>query len=883
MEAHKAATVYVGSRTYIGTWCRWRLVEFDDKGGAGGEWRVVRQRRVKVMFQISPQMGTGTFPVWLVSTSRHDSRSINTISIVRSKVETLRVRSDRTEIEGYRDTIASASAPLLIPSRTTSTRRHLASNPRAMVHRAMKFTPQVLLSAPRRSAGVPNAAGNKVLFTTSTYSFSSHEKETELRVLDVGTGESNRLAHNDDISDLNWLDDDEFICLQAEKDGTTSLYWASIKGCEKGVKLGTSHYVIGNIDAGAANLKVVQLDSKGKDFGLVVSAQASPDGSLYTTQKAKKTTQSTGRLYDSLYVRHWDTWMTKERNALWYGKISKDAKDGKWKMSALTNALKDTGLACPIEPFGGTDNFDIYAGGIVFVAKDPQLDPALNTKCNVYLIKVQDWTGKGERERNLFQVVIPGFEGASTSPVCSRDGKKAAFLSMKKNGYEADKNQVFVLPDLAAEKLEATRAFSVGDSNYEGHWDRSPGSICFSADGKSLLVTAEEMGYNKLFILGADLADEADPVALTKTGTVTDVKPLPSGQIFLSGSSLVDNSWYAMLNPSPSEPPTTSDAFISPLATWTHSNSSAGTKFNLSPSQVSSTWTPSSNPSINKEVHSLVVKPSYFSPEKTYPVAYLIHGGPQGAWNDSWSTRWNPAVFAEQGYIVVAPNPTGSTGYGQAFCDAIRNNWGGDPYQDIVNVFNWVGQEGNLPGADNERAVALGASYGGYMVNWIQGHDLGRKLKALVCHDGILSTAGMLATEELYFPFHDMGGTAWYDPGFKSKPSSSSAAAQAKKNFGAKTLADWRKWSPDEHFSEWATPELVIHSEKDYRITIADGLAAFNVLQARGVESQLLTFPDENHWVLKPENSLVWHKVRSLPYCLWKLREEPADEMCRSC
>lgn len=142
----------------------------------------------------------------------------------------------------------------------------------------------------------------------------------------------------------------------------------------------------------------------------------------------------------------------------------------------------------------------------------------------------------------------------------------------------------------------------------------------------------------------------------------------------------------------------------------------------------------------------------------------------------------------------------------------------------------------------------------------IQGHDLGRKFKALVCHDGILSTSGMLATEELYFPFFDLGGTPWFDPGFNASDKSS-AAAQAKRNFSNATMSDWRKWDPSEHFANWSTPQLVIHNSKDYRICISDGLAAFNVLQARGVESQLLTFPDENHFVLKPENSLVWHKT----------------------
>ncbi|KAK1035494.1 hypothetical protein LTR33_016470, partial [Friedmanniomyces endolithicus] len=304
---------------------------------------------------------------------------------------------------------------------------------------------------------------------------------------------------------------------------------------------------------------------------------------------------------------------------------------------------------------------------------------------------------------------------------------------------------------------------------------------------------------------------------------------------------------------------------------WTHSNTSSGAKFGLNSQQVSSIWTPASNPKITKEVHSIVVRPSNFDKAEKYPVAYLIHGGPQGSWADSWSTRWNPAVFAEQGYIVVAPNVTGSTGYGQKFTDAIRNNWGGDPYQDIVNCFDWVGE--HMPEADNSRAVALGASYGGYMMNWIQGHDLGRKLKALVCHVGILTFAGsMLATEELYFPFHDLGGTPWYDPGFNA------AGKEAKGNFGSSTLSDWKRWDPSEHLDKWATPQLVIHNEKDYRLPISEGLAPFNVLQARGIESRFLTFPDESkhsqpiglgilltiavdHFVLKPENSLVWHKV----------------------
>ncbi|EME38433.1 hypothetical protein DOTSEDRAFT_92472 [Dothistroma septosporum NZE10] len=716
-----------------------------------------------------------------------------------------------------------------------------------MVQRAMKFTPKVLLSAPRRSAGVPNASGTKVLYTVSTYSFETHDKTVALRVLDVDSGESHELAKNDEISDLNWLDEDEFACLQAEKHGSTSLYVASVAKVIKKSKFGESHYIAGTIEGPAGNLKVKKLPG-GDDFAVVVSAQANPDGTLFDPNNSKKT-RATGQLHTGLFVRHWDTYEPKQRNALFYGKLSKEA--GKYKLSELNNALTDTGLESPMRPFGGIDNFDLSAGRIAFVAKDPDLNPALSTKSNVHIISIDSWSSD---RRSVIRVSIPDFEGASSSPAFSPDGSTLAFLSMKTGGYEADRNEIFLLHlPASVSKSSDTSPAKISVQKDGEDWNRSPQSIVFSTDGRSLLVTAEDVGAGKVFsISGIHFNRTIRP--LTQHGTISNVRPLAGGKLFVSGSSIIENSFYAIVDP------LIPDGRLDSLITWTNTNSGAGSKFGLHSKQVASIWTPASNPEVNKEVHSIVVKPSDFDSSKKYPVAYVIHGGPQSAWGDSWSTRWNPAVFAEQGYIVLCPNPTGSTGYGQAFTDAIRRNWGGDPYQDIVNVFEWVGQ--NMPEADNDRAVALGASYGGYMMNWIQGHDLGRKFKALVCHDGITSFAGgMLATEELYFPFYDLGGTPWFDPGFKSVPGGPSSAAQGHGNFGSSTLSDWRKWDPSEHFANWSTPQLVIHSSKDYRLPIAEGLAAFNVLQARGVDSQFLHFPDENHWVLKPENSLLWHKV----------------------
>lgn len=411
---------------------------------------------------------------------------------------------------------------------------------------------------------------------------------------------------------------------------------------------------------------------------------------------------------------------------------------------------------------------------------------------------------------------------------------------MATDGYESDKNRIVMFRQFSTtSSILFQQLLSTSDGR--GAWDRSPSSIMFANDGKTLLAQAEEIGKGCLFEI--DLVTSIPPRKLTSSGYVLDVASLATGtdKLLVSSNSLIDNSVYQIIDPTGN-----SEAII------VSSNSKQGSLFGLSPSQVSSLWWKGAN---NHDVHAWMMKPSSFDPEKKYPLAYLIHGGqfapnplapsstsplttisgPQGAWNDQWSTRWNPAVFAEQGYIVICPNPTGSTGYGQSFTDAIRTQWGGRPYEDLAKGFSYI--EDELPFVDTDRAVALGASYGGYMMNWMQGHSLGRRFKALVCHDGVFSMTAQLASDEQYFPVHDLGGPLWGNQ------------------------ESYDRWDPSRFTADWDTPMLVIHNELDYRLTIAEGLAMFNVLQMRGVESLFLSFPDENHWVLKQENSLVWHLV----------------------
>ena len=671
---------------------------------------------------------------------------------------------------------------------------------------------RALLSAPRRSAAVPNPVDGKLaLYTVSTYSFESHKKNSEIRALDISSGQSTLITNEGKASEPNWLEDgNKLVWLKEGEKGATQLIVGDVD------KAGES-YVAAVVPGPISNLKLKAV-ADGK-LAIAVTGKAKPDGSLYNPENEPKKF-TTGLVYDSLMVRHWDKYVTSNKNTIWTGMLYKS--DGQYGLSDLTNPLKGTGLESPMPPFGGLDHFDVSNTGIVFVAKDPTLDTAFNTKCDFYFVPLGTFSVSSHSGRPQ-KVEVEGFEGACSSPVFSPDGRAAAFLKMKQNGYESDKNRILLVPDLS--KLSAvTEVLKSNDG--KGLWDRSPGAVSFSVDGRSLYLQAEDKGRGLLYKLDIP-ADPADltslPEPLTESGYISDVQPVSanSTELFISSTDLIDNSIYNIIDPaSPSE------------ARLISSNSRNGSSFRLSKDQVSNIWFKGSG---DYDVHALVMKPSNFSSDNKYPLAYLIHGGPQGAWNDQWSTRWNPAIFAEQGYVVITPNPTGSTGYGQAFTDAITKSWGGLPYEDLVSGFEYIKE--NLSYIDTSRSVALGASYGGYMMNWMQGHALGKEFKALVTHDGVFSMANQMSSDEQYFPNHDLGGPYWT------------------------AMEEWEKWNPAKHTGNWSTPQLIIHNELDYRLPISEGLAAFNVLQERKIPSRFLTFPDENHWVLSEENSLLWHTV----------------------
>lgn len=487
--------------------------------------------------------------------------------------------------------------------------------------------------------------------------------------------------------------------------------------------------------------------------------------------EAEKKPLTSAKIYTNLFARHWDSWVGENRNAIFYGSLKKKASSSLvLEAPGLVNVLAGTGLQSPVPPFGGAGDFDISSSGVVFVARDPKLSPATHTKSDLYYVPLRSFTQAKPPAPQLIKTgKLRGYSGA---PAFSHDGKSVAFTRMRHDQYESDKTRLLLVPDV--EDLSNVQEF-YSTPDEEGGWDRRPDSVLWSEDDKELYVVAEDLGRSKIFKLPASPLEARDlpEVVSDIEGSIADVRPLPGGKLFVSASSLVDNSFYTSVDPR-----------SEPTSLLLSSNTKQGRTFGLSRAQVSELWFDGAG---SYKVHAWVLRPSNFTPDKKYPLAMLIHGGPQSAWADSWSTRWNPAVFAEQGYVVVMPNPTGSTGYGMSLQNGIRNSWGGRPYEDLVACYDHVASPASGMSAyvDLDRAVALGASYGGYMVNWIQGHDLGRRFKALVCHDGVFSTLNQYASEELFFPIHDFGGELWTN------------------------REGYEKWDPARFAGNWQTPQLV--------------------------------------------------------------------------
>ena len=527
--------------------------------------------------------------------------------------------------------------------------------------------------------------------------------------------------------------------------------------------------------------------------------------------------KATGVLYTRLFVRHWDEWADGTRNQLWALPLDAGGQAGVAKP-----LMRGFDGDSPSKPFGGDTDYAISPDGraLVFSARLAGTSEPWSTNFDLYQVPLDGSAPPRD--------ITAGNSAWDAAPLFSPDGRRLAYKATARPGFEADRFAV-MLRDVATGVTHALAP----------RWDRSADAMAWSADGRTLYVTAADTGHQVLFALDSGTGE---PTPLTTDGHVAELDVAGSTLVYARDSLAGPVQLYAVATTGQPAPAGTSfDA--SPAQTpgrtptqaaarqLTHADADKLAGVTLAPYQQFSFtgWN-------NETVHAYVMPPAAARPGQRYPVAFLIHGGPQGSFGDSWSYRWNPQTYAAAGYASVFVDFHGSEGYGQAFTDSISGHWGDRPLADLKA--GWTAALAKFPYLDASRACALGASYGGYMVYWIAG-VWPQPWRCLVDHDGVFDNRIMgYATEELWFSEWENGrATPWERP------------------------ENYERFNAVDHVADWRDPMLVIHSARDYRIPLEQGLAAFTAMQRRGIPSEFLTFPDENHWVLKPQNSELWQKT----------------------
>ncbi|WP_343698499.1 S9 family peptidase [Caulobacter sp.] len=648
------------------------------------------------------------------------------------------------------------------------------------------FTAKDMASLDRLSDPRVSPDGRHVLYSVRTLDYPANKAAMSLWVADLKTKMAPRRLKISDggASSGRWSADGKAIYFSSSRaGGTEQVFRTDVMG-ETATQVTKAPF----------DVQAFRVAPDGKT--IVVGQAVFPDcADLSCTEArlaAKGATKATGVVYDKLFVRHWDTWADGTQNHLFAWTLGPDGVATGQAIDLMKGFDGDT----PTKPYGGDDDFTISPDGktLTFSAKVAGKDEAWTTNYDVWSVALDG----SDKPRNLTEAN----KAWDAAPVYSTDGKFAAYRAMKRPGFEADRFGIIVR-DLAngqARELAPT-------------WDRSADSIAWSRDGKTIYATALDVGQGKLFAIDVKTGKVT---ALTGEGHVGAFDVGPTGIVYASDSLKSPSELYMTLpKGGPVKVASVSSEALKDVA-WGEPE-----QFNFKG------WN-------DETVHGFVLKPANYDASKKYPVAFLIHGGPQGSFSNSWSYRWNPQVYANAGYAVVMVDFHGSTGYGQAFTDAISQHWGDRPLEDLQK--GWAAALSKYSFLDADRACALGASYGGYMVNWIAG-NWNAPWKCLVNHDGVFDTRAMgYATEELWFTEWENGGTPW-------QPNTT-----------------YETFNPANHVDKWVKPQLVVQGQLDYRIPVEQGLATFSALQRKGVPSKLLYFPNENHWVLKAQNSVQWHK-----------------------
>jgi dipeptidyl aminopeptidase/acylaminoacyl peptidase len=635
------------------------------------------------------------------------------------------------------------------------------------------------LASVRRVGGFSlSPDGRWVAYSVGTPDVEENRTRTGIWLQPVEGGEARKLTSAEKRdSDPKFSPDGKRLAFLSNRDGSSQIYVQDLSGGEP-------------VQAAAfpADISGFRWSPDGRFF--VFTSDVFPECADAACNeknfKDREKSKTKARVAERLLFRHWDSWKNGLRTHIWKVPISGPA-------SAAVDLTPGDHDAPPFSIDGG-DDYDVSPDGQELVyASNPDKVEAISTNGDVW---IESFDGKG-KARDVTEA-NKAYDG---TPKFSPDGKWIAYRAQKRPGFESDRFTLMLLERGTGKIRSLTE-------DYDG-WVES---FAWAPDSRSLFFTSDVGARGAIFRVGL----EGRPARIWRGASASDLTVSRDGKrIYFSSSSLTRAPEIWSVGPDGKG-----------AAAVTHVNDRLWKEFEMG--EVSERVTRSAD---GRDLQAWLVKPPGFDPSKRYPAVFLIHGGPQGAWTDSWSTRWNPEVWAGYGYVVYAANPRGSTGFGQKFVDQISGDWGGRVYDDLMRAADDLA---SLPFVDRSRIGAAGASYGGYMIDWIAGHT--DRFQALVSHDGVFDTVSSnLETEELWFPAWEFQGFPW-DPG-----------------------SVYQKWNPLLSADKFKTPTLVITSERDYRVPFGQGLQFFTALQLRGVPSKLLTFPDEGHWVLKPGNSRLWH------------------------
>jgi dipeptidyl aminopeptidase/acylaminoacyl peptidase len=635
-----------------------------------------------------------------------------------------------------------------------------------------------LVAMDRISGQTVSPDGQWIVFSLRKTDLEANKGRTDLWL--IGTdGKGLRQMTSDPAGDFNpcWSKDGKIIYFLSTRSGSSQVWRIGMSGGEA-IQVTKQPLDVGNL--------VLSPDGGKMAFTLEVFPNTTVEETVKKLDEIKNRKYS-GQIYERIFIRHWDTWCDGRRSHIFVMPI---------EGGTAVDIMKGMDADSPLKPFGGTEEFTFTpdSKAIVFTAANSGKAEAWSTNFDLFLAPVDG----SEAPKCLTEAN----KAWDTAPVFSPDGKTLAYLAMKRPGFEADRYYI---------KL---RTWPEGNEQVLAEqWDRSPGSIAWGPKGMTLYAIADNLGQTSLFAIDVK---KGSVNTLVKDGTIDSVD--------FAGNRIV----YGMDNlKSPVELYSIDMNGKNPRTiTAINKDKLAAAKMGDYEQFTFKGWN-------DETVYCYVVKPVDFDANKKYPIAFLIHGGPQGSFGNHFHYRWNPQTYVGRGYAAVMVDFHGSTGYGQAFTDSISCDWGGKPLEDLkkglaaaLERYSWM---------DGDRVSALGASFGGYMINWIAGNWPDR-FRCLVSHDGNLDERfAYYDTEELWFPEWDHGGTPWDNP------------------------ENYEKHNPVNFVKNWQTPMLVVHSAHDFRVTETQGFAVFNALQRRGIPSKLLYFPDENHWVLKPQNSIFWH------------------------